>query len=164
MHRFRLISIVAAALLFGTSVTLAAQDDSATVGWLLREIAITRGMSAPTEAGAAQVLKAAGVALPSLDPAKSLTEQDVVAIAKSFGIDAKTRNPNAPFTKSRGHAFLATFGNEIGSAGDDQGVTRQGGGNGNGTGPGNGNGNGPPFDPFSKGKKKGHNRSESDPL
>ena len=163
MNGFRLISTVAAALLVGTSVTLAAQDDSATVGWLLREIAITRGLSAPTEAGAAQVLKAAGVALPSLDPAKSLTEQDVVAIAKSFGIDAKTRNPNAPFTKSRGRLFLSAFGNEIGSVGD-QGVTRQGGGNGNGTGPGNGNGNGPPFDPFSKGKKKGHNKSTSEPI
>ena len=154
MNRPRLIWSVAAALLVVASVAFAAKDDSATVGWLLREIAIARGLSAPTEAGAARALGAAGVSIPSLDPAKSLTEQDVVAIAKSFGIDAKTRNPNAPFTKSRGHAFLATFGNEIGSAGDDQGVTRQGGGN----------GNGPPFDPFSKGKKKGHNRSESDPL
>jgi hypothetical protein len=159
MNGFRLIGIVAAALLVETSVALAAQDDSATVGWLLREIAIARGLSAPTETGAAQVLEAAGVAVPSLDPAKPLTEQDVVAIAKPFGIDTTTRTPNAPFTKSRGHAFLTVFGDEIGSVGND----RHGAGNGNGTGPGNGNGNGPPFDPFSKGKKKGHNRSESEP-
>jgi len=161
MNRPRLIWSVAAALLVVASVAFAAKDDSATVGWLLREIAIARGLSAPTEAGAARALGAAGVSIPSLDPAKSLTEQDVVAIAKSFGIDVTTRTPDAPFTKARGHAFLAIFGNEIG---DGQGAAPHGAGNGNGTGPGNGNGNGPPFDPFSKGKKKGHNKSESDPI
>ena len=159
-HKQRIISTVAATLLFVAPGALAAQDDSATVGWLLREIATARRLSAPTEAGAAQALKAAGIAVPSLDPAKQLTERDVVAIGKSLGIDATTRTPDAPFTKSRGRMFISAFSDEIGGGGEDQGVTSHG----NGKGPGNGNGNGPPFDPFSKGKKKGHNRSESEPL
>jgi hypothetical protein len=109
------------------------------------------------------VLKAAGVSLPSLDAAKPLTEQDVVAIAKSLGISTTTRAPDAPFNKSRGRSFISAFRSEIGSGGQD--ATRDDiPGNGEGTGPGNGNGNGPPFDPFSKGKKKGHNKSESDPV
>src|SRR5262245_24498131 len=98
MHRFRLMWIVAAALFVAAPAARAAQDDSATVGWFLREIAIARALPAPTEAGAAGVLKAAGVSLPSLDPSKALTEQDVVAIGKSFGINSTTRAPNAPFT------------------------------------------------------------------
>ena len=158
-HKHRIISTVAATLLFVAPAALAAQDDSATVGWLLREIASARGLSAPTEAGSAETLNAAGIAVPSLDPAKQLTERDVVVIGKSLGIDVTTRTPDAPFNKSRGRAFLSAFRDEIGGTGDNQDVT----GHGNGTGPGNGNGNGPPFDPFSKGKKKGHNKSESDP-
>ncbi|HJQ99156.1 MAG TPA: hypothetical protein VJ826_12665 [Candidatus Polarisedimenticolaceae bacterium] len=151
-HKHRIISTVAATLLFVAPAALAAQDDSATVGWLLREIAAARGLSTPTEAGAAGALQAAGIALPSLDPAKSLTERDVVAIGKSLGINATTRNPDAPFTKSRGRAFLSAFSDEIGGGGATRHENE------------NGNGNGPPFDPFSKGKKKGHNKSESEPI
>jgi hypothetical protein len=162
--KHRIISTVAATLLFVAPAALAAQDDSATAGWFLREIAAARGLPSPTEAGAGSALRAAGIAVPSLDPAKPLTERDVVAIGKSVGINATTRRPDAPFTKSRGRAFLSAFSDEIGGAGDDHNATRDDNGNGNGTGPGNGNGNGPPFDPFSKGKKKGHNRSESSPL
>ena len=161
-HKHRIISTVAATLLFLAPATLAAQDDSATVGWLLREIATARGLSAPTEAGAAEALKTAGIAVPSLDPAKQLTERDVVAIGRSLDINATTRHPDAPVTKSRGRIFISAFGDEIGGARNNQSST--GPGNGNGVGPGNGNGNGPPFDPFSKGKKKGHNRSESEPI
>jgi acyl-CoA synthetase (NDP forming) len=153
-HKHRIISTVAATLFFVAPAALAAQDDSATVGWLLKEIASARGLSAPTEAGSAETLKAAGIAVPSLDPAKQLTERDVVAIGQSLGIDVTTRTPDAPFTKSRGRAFLSAFRDEIAGAGDCHDVTR---------GDFPGNGNGPPFDPFSKGKKKGHNKSESDP-
>jgi len=143
--------------------TLATQDDSATVGWLLREIAAARGLSVPTEAGAAEVLRTAGVAVPSLDPAKPLKEGDVVAIGRSLGISTTTRTPDAPVSKSRARGFLNAFPDEIGSVGD---VARDGNGNSKskGKGPGNGNGNGPPFDPASKGKKKGHNKSPVDPV
>ena len=150
-HKHRIILTVAATLLVVAPAALAAPDDSATVGWFLREIATSRGLPAPTEAGAANALKAAGIAVPALDPAKPLTDQDVVAIGRSLGIHATTSSPNAPFTKSRGRTFLAVFRKEIG--GPD--VTRDGDDN---------NGNGPPFDPHAKGKKKGHNKSYSDPL
>ena len=153
-HKHRIIWTVAAALLVVAPAALATQDDSATVGWLLKEIATARGLSAPTEAGSAEALKAAGIAVPSLDPAKQLTERDVVAIGKSLGISTTTRTPDGPFTKSRGRAFVTVFYNEIAGAGDNQGVTRRG----------DEDGSAPPFDPFSKGKKKGHNMSPSDPL
>src|SRR5262245_33637999 len=100
MHKTRVMT-VAATLILVTSVALATQDDAATVGWLLREIATARGLSASTEAGAAEVLTAAGIALPRLDPAKRLTDHDVVAIGTSLGISTTTRTPDAPFTKSR---------------------------------------------------------------
>jgi hypothetical protein len=157
-HKNRIIWTVAATLLVVAPAALAIQDDSATVGWLLREIATARGLSAPTEAGAAEALKAAGIAVPSLDPAKQLTDHDVVAIGKSLGISTTTRTPDAPFTKSRSRVFLTAFHNEIGGAGGDQGVTPDGDED------GDEDGNGPPFDPASKGKKKGHNMSPSDPL
>src|SRR5512145_1915595 len=166
MHKFRLIWTVAATLVVVAPAALATQDDSPTVGWLLREIATTRGLSAPTEAGAAEVLAAAGIAVPSLDPAKQLTDHDVVAIGKSLGISTTTQTPDAPFTKSRARTFLTVFRSEIGAVGDDQDVTRDGDGGGPPFNPaskgkrkgqdGDGNGNGPPFDPASKGKKKGH--------
>ena len=166
-HKHRIILAVATTLLLVAPAALATQDDSATVGWLLREVATARGLSAPTEAGAAEALKAAGIAVPSLDPAKQLTDRDVVAIGKSLGINTTTRTPDAPFTKSRGRAFLTVFQNEIRGVGEDHNVTRDG--DENGDGPpfdpfSKGKGKGPPFDPFSKGKKKGHNKSPSDPV
>ena len=171
MRKFRFIWTVAATLLVVAPAALATQDDSPTVGWLLREIAAARGLSAPTETGAAEVLEAAGIAVPSLDPAKQLTDHDVVAIAKSLGISTTTQTPDKPFTKSRARAFLTVFRSEIGGVGDDQAVTHDGDGGGASKGKrkgqdgdGNGSGNGPPFDPFSKGKKKGHNKSPSDPV
>jgi hypothetical protein len=150
-HKFRLVLTVAATLLVVAPAALATQDDSPTVGWLLREIATARGLSAPTEAGAAEVLEAAGIAVPSLDPAKQLTDHDVVAIGKSLGISTTTQTPGAPFTKSRAQMFLSVFRNEIGGVGDDRNVTRDE------------DEDGPPFDPASKGKKKGHNKSPTDP-
>jgi hypothetical protein len=175
-HKFRLIWTIAAMLL-AAPAALATQDDSPTVGWLLKEIATARGLPAPTEAGAAEALEASGIEIPSLDPAKRLTDHDVVAIGNSLGISTTTQTPDAPFTKSRARLFLNVFRSEISGAGDDQNVTRDGNGNGNGNGAskgkrkgqdgdgdGNGNGNGPPFDPASKGKKKGHNKSPSDPV
>ena len=154
MHKFRLIWVVAATLLVVAPAALATQEDSPTVGWLLREIATARGLSAPTEAGAAEVLEAAGITVPSLDPAKQLTDHDVVAIGKSLGISTTTQTPDAPFTKSRARTFLSVFHNEIGGVGDDRNVTR---------GEDEGDEDGPPFDPASKGKKKGHNKSPTDP-
>jgi hypothetical protein len=47
--------------------------------------------------------------------------------------------------------FLSVFRNEIGGVGDDRNVTRDE------------DEDGPPFDPASKGKKKGHNKSPTDP-
>src|SRR5512145_1630174 len=106
-------------LLAVAPVSLAApQDDKATVGWFLKEIATARGLSAPTEAGAAQVLRTAGIDVPSLDPAKELTEQDAVAIGDSLGVTTTTQNPDATLSRTRARSLLTTLQTEVGSAGD----------------------------------------------
>ena len=112
-HKFRLVCTIAATLL-AAPAALATQDDSPTVGWLLKEIATARGLPAPTDAAAAEALEAAGIAIPSLDPAKRLTDHDVVAIGRSLGINTTTQTPDAPFTKSRARTFLNVFRDEIG--------------------------------------------------
>src|SRR5262245_27679173 len=101
-------------MLTAATVALAApRDEKATVGWFLKEVATARGLSAPSEAGAADVLKAAGIAVPSLDAAKELTEQDAVAIGNSIGFSTTTQNPGAPLSRTKAQALLVTFQSEI---------------------------------------------------
>ena len=152
-NKLRFGCAIAAMLLAVAPVSLAApQDDKATVGWFLKEIATARGLSAPTEAGAAQVLRTAGIDVPSLDPAKELTEQDAVAIGESLGVTTTTQNPDATLSRTRARSLLTTLQTEVGSAGDGSATTRDIGGE-----PNDNSNNG-------KGKKKGHNKSPSEPL
>lgn len=151
--KIRFVWAIAALSLVVAPVALAApKDEAPTVGWFLKEIASARGLAAPTDAGAADVLKASGVAVPSLDPSKTLTEGDVVAIGRSVGFTATTQNPAAPFTKSRAQSLLTTFQSEIGGSRDGANRPQDEGGI-----PNENSNNG-------KGKKKGHNKSPSEPL
>ena len=153
-NKLRFVVSVAAMLLVVAPMALAApKEETATVGWFLKEIATARGLSAPTEAGAAQVLRAAGVAVPSLDPGKVLTERDAVAIGQSVGFTTTTRNPDATLSRTRAQSLLTTFQSEIAGSGED-GSARP---NDAGGEPNENSNNG-------KGKKKGHNKSPSEPL
>jgi hypothetical protein len=144
---------VAAAIVAGTASSAAAnKDDGATVGWFVQEVAKTRGLTASSEAGAVAALKGNGVVLPVLDLSKPLTEGDVVAIGRSVGVTTTSKSPDAPFTRTRAQAFLSTFGSEIAGSGDDSATPRDIGGS-----PNDASNNG-------KGKKKGHNKSSSEPL
>jgi hypothetical protein len=144
-------AIAAAALLVPTAVR-AAKDDGATVGWFVGEVAKARGLTVSSEAGAASALKKSGVDLPALDLAKPLTEGDVVAIGRSVGVTTTSKTPDAPFTRTRAQAFLSTFGSEITGRGDGSATPQDIGGS-----PNDASNNG-------KGKKKGHNKSSSEPL
>ena len=151
--RARFVLAIVALMLFVAPMAIAApKDEAATVGWFLKEIASARGLSAPSEAGAAQVLKAAGIAVPALDPTKTLTEGDVVAIGRSVGFTTTTQTPGASLTRTRARSVLTTFQSEIGGSGDGANAPRDAGGE-----PNENSNNG-------KGKKKGHNKSPSEPL
>ena len=144
--------IAAAVLVFAANGLVSAKDDSATVGWFVGEVAKVRGLTVSTESEAVSALKASGVVLPSLDLGKTLTEGDVVAIGHAVGVTTTSKNPNAPFTRTRAQTFLSTFGSEIAGRGDEPATSRDIGGT-----PNDASNNG-------KGKKKGHNKSSSEPL
>ena len=145
-------SIAAVLLVAATASFAAPQGEKATAGWFLKEIATARGLSAPTEAEAAQVLKAAGIAVPSLDPAGELTEKDAVAIGNALGFKTTTQYPDATLSRARANALLVSFQADVTGSEDSSASTRDAGGQPN---PNSDNG---------KGKKKGHNKSPSEPL
>ncbi|HJQ98727.1 MAG TPA: hypothetical protein VJ826_10475 [Candidatus Polarisedimenticolaceae bacterium] len=149
--RFKAL-VAAAVLVFAATGLALAKDDSATVGWFVSEVAKARGLTVATESEAISALKGSGVVLPALDLGKTLTEGDVVAIGHAVGVTTTSKTPNAPFTRTRAQAFLSTFGSEIAGRGDDSATPRDIGGS-----PNDASNNG-------KGKKKGHNKSSSEPL
>jgi hypothetical protein len=146
----RWFTVPAFLLLVGTVAALAAPRDPATVGWFLRQIASARHLPAGTDADALRSLRGAGLAVPQLDPAKPLTEGDVVAIGSALGVGVTSKSPDAPFDQGHAQAFIASFATEIGAAPSP--ITPQDVG-----------GNPNPSSDNGKGKKKGHNKSPSEP-
>jgi hypothetical protein len=139
-------ALVAAALFGGVALA-----KSATVGDFLLEIAKAKSLSAADAASAKAALTANGVVLPPLPLDKALTEGDVVRIGGALGVNVTTSSPSASFDASQVDGFISTFGKTLtGVGGDTQ---------------------SPNADPFptpgsdkGRGKKKGHNKSPSDPV
>jgi hypothetical protein len=140
---------VAAAALIGAAQWCRAAK-SVTVGDFLVEIAKARSLSAADPLTARAALTASGVTLPNLALDKSLTQGDVVQIGGSMGVNVTTSDPTAAFDSSQVGNFISTFGRTIAGSGD-----------------------GGTVNPFShpnpgsdqgRGKKKGHNKSPSDPV
>jgi hypothetical protein len=122
-----------------------AGNGDATTGQFLVAIAKEASVNAGDPVTAAQALRSAGYALPNLDLDKQLTEGTVAAIANSLGLNVTTQQPGAAFGSAQVAAFVDTFGRDLGSrAGSQPGIK--------GT------------DPSTKGKKKGHNKSNSEPI
>jgi hypothetical protein len=72
----------------------------------------------------------------------------VAQIASALGLNVSTNSPQAPFSQTQMDAFVATFASEIGRPL-----------------PGNGpQPMSPPFDPETKGLKKGHHKSQTEPI
>jgi hypothetical protein len=140
----RIIVMVVFALALAIPAQAAAGD--VTVGQFLVEIAKVKNISAMDGASAAAALRAQGMTLPSLDLGKRLTEGDVAAIAQSAGINVTTTRPANPFTSGQVDQFLSSFASDLGRTKD----------------PGTQNPMAPGFDPETKGKKKGHNKTRSE--
>lgn len=152
-NRFGLIAVLAVA-----ATAAPALAGTVTVGRFYTEIAKAKRISAVDAASAEAGLRAAGFSLPQLALDKSLTEGDMTSISKTLGIPVTTTRPSAFISESQMDQYVGTFSTQLG-AGSMVGVG--GGEPGNSTDsqggdPGN-SGNG-------HGKKKGHNKSTSEPM
>jgi hypothetical protein len=73
----------------------------------------------------------------------------VAQVAGSLGLTVTTSNPQAPFGQPQVDAFVSSFGDQFGKFAVGAPTVSQ---------------NTPTFDPKSKGKKKGHTKSRSEPI
>ena len=123
-----------------------------TVGRFYTELAQAKQLVSTDAASAEASLRRAGFDLPKLTLDRSLTEGEMTSIAASLGLAVTTERPSQLISESQMNTFLASFGNRLGAAkpGANPYETYSQGGS-----PGN-SGNG-------KGKKKGHNKSGSEP-
>jgi hypothetical protein len=128
----------------------AASDGVPTVGWFLGEIAAAKHWDVGSHADPAAAFRAHGIALPSIDAAKRLTEGDVVAVGRALGVALTSQKPAAPFDRARAQTVAATIA--IGTGSNETPRPLDVGGT-----PNDNSDNG-------QGKKKGHNKSSSEPL
>jgi hypothetical protein len=147
-NRFGLIAVLAVA-----AAAAPALAGSVTVGRFYTEIAKAKHMTAVDAASAEAGLRGAGYRLPQLDLGKELTEGDMTAISKSLGLSVTTSRPTTPVSETSMNRFMSSFSNEIVIGGGDENPQSPTDVIGD---PGN-SGNG-------KGKKKGHNKSTSEPI
>ena len=124
-----------------------------TVGRFYTELAKSKNLGAENAVSAESNLRGAGFQLPRLALDKSLTEGDMTAIANTLGIRVTTTRPTLAVGESQLNSFVTQFGSQTGgqsvrggSSFETNGVEGDPGNSGNG-----------------KGKKKGHNKSTSEP-
>ena len=148
---------VAAAMVLVAVPTFAASD--ATVGDFVVRLAKARNLAATDARIAYDALRGVGVRLPAdMSFSKRLTEGDVARVSRAMGLNVTTATPDNEFTNDQVDRFFSTFA-----------VNIQLNNTGNDTVAGDGNNEGPPFNPYSKGKggskgkKKGHNFTPTDP-
>jgi len=150
VNRFGLIAVLAVA-----AVAAPAFAGNVTVGRFYTEIAKAKQMTAVDASSAEAGLRAAGFRLPDLSLGKSLTEGDVASISSSLGLAVSTSRPTELVSDSQLNQFMSSFSSQMSvTKGADKVnpyTTMSVGGD-----PGN-SGNG-------KGKKKGHNKSTSEPI
>jgi hypothetical protein len=150
VNRFGLIAVLTVA-----AVAAPAFAGNVTVGRFYTEIAKAKQMTAVDASSAEASLRAAGFRLPDLALGKSLTEGDVTSISNALGLAVTTSRPTELVSDSQMSQFMSSFGSQLSAPkGSDQlnpYVTNSQNGD-----PGN-SGNG-------KGKKKGHNKSTSEPI
>jgi len=147
VNRFGMIAVLAV-----SSVVAPAFAGNVTVGQFYTELAQAKHLVSVDAASAEANLRSAGYNLPKLSLGKSLTEGDMTSISNSLGIAVTTQRPAELISESQLNTYMASFGGQIGATktGATPYETYSQGGD-----PGN-SGNG-------KGKKKGHNKSTSEP-
>ena len=128
-----------------------------TVGSFLQKLAQSKNLNATDARIAADSLRGIGVRVPAdMRLMAPLTEGDVARIARAAGLNVTTNRPDASFTEEQVATFIVAFQAELANAGDGAASTE-------------GNGNGPAFNPYSKGKggskgkKKGHDFTPTEP-
>jgi hypothetical protein len=149
MFMKRVIRIALMALVALAVMVPAHAAGKVTVGGFLTQIAHVQNLQATDGATAAASLRSAGVNLPALDLNAPLTEGTVAQVAGSLGLTVTTSNPQAPFGQPQVDAFVSSFGDQFGKFAVGAPTVSP---------------NAPTFDPKSKGKKKGHTKSRSEPI
>jgi hypothetical protein len=148
VNRFGMIAVLAV----GT-VMAPAFAANVTVGKFYTELAQAKHLVSVDAASAEANLRGAGYNLPQLALSKSLTEGDMTSISNALGITVTTQRPSELISESQLSTYMASFGSQLGAskspAANPYETYSQGGDPGN-------SGNG-------KGKKKGHNKSTSEP-
>jgi hypothetical protein len=153
-----------AAVAFALALFVPALAANDTVGSFVQRMAQAKNLNATDARIAADSLAAVGVHLPAnLDYNERLTEGDVTKIARAAGLNVTTNRPDAVFGGDQVDQFFLTFQTDIGApvkGGGIEETTARSTGN---------NGNGPAFNPYSKGKggskgkKKGHDFTPTEP-
>jgi len=152
VNRFGLIAVLAV-----VAAVAPAFAGNVTVGRFYTEIAKAKQLTAVDASSAEASLRAAGFRVPELALGKTLTEGDVTSISNALGLKVTTSRPSELVTESQMSQFMSSFSGQLaapslkgGDLGNPYTVDSQGGDPGN-------SGNG-------KGKKKGHNKSTSEPI
>ena len=122
------LGLAALAIVFLMTPSGAFADAAAhpTVGDFLTAYAKALNIELPASAGADALvasLRASGVKLDAnIDPAKTLTQGDVVRIGKANGLRLTTRNPESQFTAAEIAQFFTSYGPTLAQpAGSDSG-------------------------------------------
>jgi hypothetical protein len=92
-----------------------------TVGDFLSAYARALNIELPANAGTDTVvaaLKASGVKLDTVNPAKALTQGDVVRIGKANGLRLSTRNADSAFSLVEMNQFFTSYGNTLARTND----------------------------------------------
>jgi len=148
VNRFGVITVLAVATAFAPAFAA-----NVTVGKFYTELAQANHLVSADAASAEANLRGAGFNLPKLALGKSLTEGDMTLISNALGVAVTTERPSELISESQLNTFMASFGSQLGAsktAANPYEAYSQGGSPGN-------SGNG-------KGKKKGHNKSSSEPI
>ena len=149
MRRFNRFGLIAVIAIAATAVPAFA--GGVTVGRFYTELAKAKHLGAVDAVSAEAGLRAAGYELPQLMLNKGLTEGDVATISNVMGLSVTTTRPTSAVSESQMNQFFSSFASELAPTSSGSQTTRSQGGD-----PGN-SGNG-------KGKKKGHNKSTSEPI
>jgi len=140
------------------AVAMPAFAGDATVGDFVIRLAKARNLGATDARVAADSLRGIGVRLPAeMNFSKRLTEGDVATLSRAVGVNVTTATPDNTFTDDQVDRFFAAFAVNLQNPGPDA------------TAGSDGNNEGPPFNPYakgkggSKGKKKGHDFTATEP-
>jgi len=151
MRRVNRFGMIAAIAVF--AVAAPAMAGNITVGRFYTEIAKAKHMVVVDASSAEAGLRGAGIKLPQLSLNKDLTEGDVTAISTALGLAVTTNRPSELVSESQMNTFMSSFGGQLGAGtiqvGDEQ-----------------TNAPAQPLDDEhgAKGKKKGHNKSTTEPM